>query len=308
MNAQPPATKILVVDDDPGNVELLAGIFEDDYEVLFATHGERALQLARETKPEAILLDVLMPGMDGFEVCRRLKAARSTASIPVIFVTGVGDLDAEVRGLELGAADYVAKPINPPVVRLRVRNQIELKCARDQLTRLAFTDGLTGIANRRYFDDALAQECSRHTGDGTELSLILLDIDHFKAYNDNYGHLQGDDCLRAVARAVDRCATLAGDLAARYGGEEFAVVLPATDAERATRIGEQIRASIAALGLEHKFSSVAPHISVSVGVATLQCAAGRSPLHVLARADELLYRAKEQGRNRVVSDRGNRSA
>ena len=294
-------SRILVVDDDAGNVELLAGIFEQDFEVLFATDGQRALEIARDELPDAILLDVMMPGMDGFEVCRRLKALRRTASIPVIFITGNGDLDAEARGLKLGAADYVTKPIHEPVVRLRVLNQIELKRARDRLTRLATTDGLTGIANRRHLEEVLSQEYQRHAETKAPLTLVLLDIDHFKAYNDNYGHLQGDDCLCMVARAVDQCVTPAGDLASRYGGEEFVCVLRECDAAAAALAGERIRQAVARLAIDHGHSSAATHVTVSVGTYTLQCAPGGSADEALKLADEQLYRAKQTGRNRVCS-------
>ncbi|MDF1615606.1 diguanylate cyclase [Desulfurivibrio dismutans] len=294
--------RILVVDDEVTNIELLAEVFSDDYEVLFATGGAKALELAAQARPELILLDVVMPGMDGFEVCSRLKAERITADIPVIFVTGIGDQQAEVRGLELGAADYVTKPINPPVVRVRVRNQIELKQARDQLVRLAVTDGLTGLANRRHFDEALQREYARQMRAGGDLSLLLLDIDCFKLYNDNYGHLKGDDCLRELARVLTATFSRATDLPARYGGEEFACIMPDTDAAGALQMAHRIRQAVADLRISHGHSPVAPYITVSIGAATGPCHHQQSALHLIARADEQLYRAKEAGRNRVCQD------
>jgi diguanylate cyclase (GGDEF)-like protein len=293
--------RILIVDDDPSNVELLAQIFEEEYEVLFATSGERALEVAATSQPDLVLLDVLMPGIDGFQVCARLKANRATVGISVIFITGLGDMDAETRGLELGAVDYVTKPINPAVVRMRVRNQVELKRARDTLTRLATTDGLTGIANRRHFDECLAREHARLSRIEVALSLVLCDIDHFKPYNDSYGHIQGDDCLRSVAQAIEGAMSRPADLAARYGGEEFVCLLPETDAEGARAVGERIRAAVAALQIPHSESAVADHITISVGVATVRCRPGRSILAVVARADEQLYLAKSNGRDRVCA-------
>ncbi|MDZ7641189.1 MAG: PleD family two-component system response regulator [Desulfurivibrio sp.] len=291
--------KILVVDDEISNIELLAEIFSDDYEVLFATSGAKALELAVQARPDLILLDVVMPEMDGFEVCSRLKSERSTADIPVIFVTGIGDQKSEVRGLELGAADYVTKPINPPVVLVRVRNQLELKEARDQLLRLAVTDGLTGLANRRHFDEVLQREYARQIRSGGNLSLLLMDVDCFKHYNDNYGHLKGDDCLREIARVLAGIFCRATDLPARYGGEEFVCLMPDTDSAGAWQMAERIRKEIASLEIPHGHSPVASHITVSIGVATGPCCRQHSPLHLIARADEQLYQAKDAGRNRV---------
>jgi diguanylate cyclase (GGDEF)-like protein len=291
--------RILVVDDDPANVELLAEIFDDEYEVLFATDGDKALTIAAQASPDLILLDVMMPGIDGFEVCAQLKAGRSTAGIPVIFITGMGDMEAETRGLELGAVDYVTKPINPPVVRMRVRNQVELKRARDALTRLATTDGLTGIANRRHFDEVLAREHARLARLQALLSLVICDIDHFKAFNDCYGHIAGDDCLRRVAHAIESAMSRPADLPARYGGEEFVCLLPDTDAAGAGAVGERVRQAVAALQIPHSGSTGAGVVTVSVGVACVECRPGRSTLAVVAQADEQLYLAKTGGRNRV---------
>ncbi len=294
--------RILIVDDDPSNARLLARIFDDSYEVLCTTDSQQALELARDAHPEVILLDVMMPGLDGFEVCSRLKAEHDTSNIPVIFITGMGDLGAETRGLKLGAVDYVTKPINPPVVKMRVRNQVELKQARDQLTRLAITDGLTGLANRRHFDEVLAKEYARLARHDGELSLILLDVDHFKAFNDAYGHCQGDDCLRTVAHMISSAMLRPADLGARYGGEEFACVLPETDFEGALAIAEGIRTQIESLRIPHAYSTVADHVTVSIGIATELCVPGGSPQELIGEADRQLYRAKMGGRNRVCSE------
>lgn len=291
--------RILVVDDEPTNIEVLADIFDDDYEILFATEGGKALEIAATAQPDVILLDVMMPIMDGHEVCRRLKMDRQTAGIPVIFITGLSDVAAETRGLELGAMDYVTKPFSPAVVKIRVRNQIELKCAKEQLIKLASTDGLTGLANRRRFDEMLAQEYARHTRSGAELSLIMLDVDHFKAYNDTYGHVSGDDCLRQIAGVIDGAIVRVSDMAARYGGEEFVCVLPETDQNGARTIAEKIRLGIIALAIPHSGSSAASHVTASLGVVTARCFPEKSPLNIVAQADEQLYKAKSGGRNRI---------
>jgi len=296
--AQP---RILVVDDELSNIEVIADIFEEDHEVLFATDGERALEIAATAMPDVILLDVMMPGIDGYEVCKRLKAQRHTSEIPVIFITSLNDNNAETRGLELGAADYIAKPFHPTVVKVRVKNQIELRYAREQLTRLATTDGLTGLANRRSFDDSLVMEYARHARSGAELSLIMMDIDHFKAYNDTYGHVHGDDCLRQVARALDSIIVRATDLVARYGGEEFVCILPETNQTAAANIAENIRQKIMTLAIPHSDSITADCVTASLGVITAHCLPGKSVLHIVAQADEQLYAAKSGGRNRVCA-------
>ncbi len=293
--------KILIVDDELTNIELLAEIFDGQYEVLFANNGSKALEIAQEAHPDIILLDVMMPGIDGFETCARLKAQRSLKDIPVIFITGMGDSEAEVRGLEMGAADYVTKPINPPVVLARVRNLLELKQARDQLQRLATTDGLTGIANRRHFEQVLHMEHENHVRRGGELSLLMMDIDYFKPFNDSYGHLHGDDCLRRVARTIDEVVGGGNNLAARYGGEEFVCILPDTDPASAVALGESVRQAVEALAIPHAHSDVAAVITTSAGVVTSRCYEDRSVLHLLAMADEQLYHAKAAGRNRICA-------
>lgn len=293
-------TRILVVDDEPANIELAANIFEHDYEMLFAMNGEKALEIAAAAAPDLILLDVMLHGMNGFEVCSRLKADPLTRDIPVIFVTGLGDTAAETKGLELGAMDYITKPINPPVVRMRVRNQIELKQARDQLARLATTDDLTGLANRRRFDEVLAMEHARHVRSGAKLALIMLDIDHFKLFNDAYGHVRGDDCLRAVAKVLKTALHRATDLAARYGGEEFVCVLPDTLPLRgAHAVAERIRREVAALNIPHGNSPTAAHVTVSLGVITACCTQDTDPSALVSLTDKQLYRAKTKGRNQI---------
>lgn len=302
MSPELPGT-VLIVDDEPINIAVLTDILEERYEILFATDGLKALDLARTAQPDLILLDVMMPVMDGYEVCRRLKEGRDTASIPVVFVTAMTDVDDEARGLELGAMDYITKPVSPPVVRARVRNQIELKQARDQLMRLAVTDGLTGLSNRRHFDSVLEKEYQRLARSRGLLSLILFDIDHFKAYNDTYGHLAGDDCLRRIGGVVLHTLTRAADFGARYGGEEFVCILPETGHDGAVAMAEKLRAGILDLEIPHVKSSASHHVTASLGVVTVRCIAGRSPLHVVAQADEQLYAAKSSGRNRIQAMR-----
>ena len=291
--------RILLVDDEPGSIELLAGIFGDEYEIVFATEGNKALDLALTESPEVILLDVMMPGLDGYEVCRRLKADEQTADIPIIFITACGDIEAESRCLESGAMDYIHKPFAPSVVKVRTSNQIELKRAREKLTQLSITDGLTQLANRRRFDEVMDREHARLARSGAQLSLLLLDLDLFKAYNDTYGHLNGDDCLRRVARVIDGVIRRPADLAARYGGEEFVCILPETSSEGAVALAEKIRQGVEELAIPHHASDVADHVTVSLGVVTALCTAETGVSKIIAEADEQLYAAKSGGRNQV---------
>jgi len=296
---EPSAAKILIVDDDPATVELIAELFRGQYEILFALSGEKALEIATTTIPDLILLDLMLPGMDGLAVCTQLKAEPLTSAIPVLFITGRADSRIETEALELGAMDYITKPINPLVLKMRVRNQIELKQARDRLAKLATTDGLTGIANRRRFDEILAQEHARHARTGTQLGLIMLDIDHFKAYNDTYGHVLGDDCLCAVARVLEHGLRRNTDLVARYGGEEFACILvDGPPAEGALALAEELRKQVAALAVPHKASPIAEYVTISLGIITACCNQNTSASLLIRQADEQLYRAKNSGRNR----------
>ncbi len=292
---------LLIVDDDAANIDMIYATLGDEYEIVFARNGQQCLELARTALPDVILLDVMMPGMDGYTVCTHLKADASTANIPVVFITGLGDVAAETRGLEAGAVDYVTKPISPAVVRLRVRNQIELKRAREQLQKLAITDGLTGLANRRHFDVRLDIEIRRLARSQAPLSLLMLDVDHFKLFNDAYGHVAGDQCLRQVASTLDDAVSRAPDLAARYGGEEFAAILPETDHEGAVALAERLRDRVAASGIPHRASLVAQHVTVSVGIVTVRCNALQMPSDLIALADAQLYRAKHEGRDRVAA-------
>lgn len=294
------APTILIVDDEPYNIDHISQVLSPDYDILFALEGEQALALAHSQGPDLILLDVTMPGRDGFDVCQALKQNPATATIPIIFVTGRIDPEDETRGLEIGAVDYVSKPITPAILRARVRNHLELKQTRDHLARLASRDGLTGLFNRRHFDSSLDQECQRAGRGTTPLSLLMIDVDYFKRYNDTMGHQAGDDALRRVAAEVLRPLHRATDLAARYGGEEFAVILPATGPEDARALAERILSAVRDAAVPHPTSPFG-HLTLSIGLTSVP---GGTPLHpedLIARADENLYHAKDQGRNQVVS-------
>jgi diguanylate cyclase (GGDEF)-like protein len=289
---------ILVIDDEHLYLELIADVLGDDYKILVADEGMTGMEIAAENLPQLILLDLMMPGIDGFEVYRCLKADPRTCEIPVIFITGMGDVATETKGLKMGAVDYINKPINPHLVKARVNTQINFKLMRDKLLMLAATDGLTGLANRFHFDGMLAYEYARHLRSGEELALIMLDIDNFKAFNDTYGHISGDECLREVAKAMTRTVSRTTDLVARYGGEEFAVLLPDTSLRGAVVIAERVRTCIGDLTLPQRETN-AGHITASLGVVSGRFLTGSSIVDVLAEADIQLYTAKAGGRNRV---------
>ena len=293
--------RILIVDDASTNIEILNEVLGAEYDSLFAMDGATALRLAVEQEPDLILLDVVMPGLDGHEVCMRLKAEPRTKGIPVIFISGLSDESDEAKGLEIGAIDYITKPFSPPIVRARVRNHLQLKRYQDMLERLSVLDGLTGIANRRRFDEALDHEWLRSRRQSTTLSLIIIDVDCFKAFNDNYGHAAGDECLKQVASVLADGVSRPGDLVARYGGEEFVVIMPETDAVGAIVIAEKLRRGVLSLALPHAFSAAGEVVSVSVGGATIVPARhGQGPEELLKLADARLYEAKHAGRNRVA--------
>ena len=291
--------KLLLVDDQPVNIQTLYQIFADDHEVFMATSGEQALALCRDKQPDLVLLDVIMPGMDGLETCQRLKEDADTADIPVIFVTSQNSPEEETHGLEVGAVDFISKPVNPAVVRARVKTQLTLKAQTDALRMLASLDGLTGVPNRRIFDERLDAEWRACRRSGAPLSLLMVDVDHFKLYNDHYGHLDGDQCLKAIASALASCVERGRDMLARFGGEEFVCLLPDTDLEGAKHIAEKLRQAVEGLAIPHVESKTAATVTVSLGVATTAQCDALEPPDLLKVADEQLYLAKQSGRNRV---------
>lgn len=298
----PRKPRLLVVDDEPANVQVLYQALAAEHQVLVATHGEQALRLAHDKQPELILLDVVMPDMDGHEVCRRLKADPATRDIPVIFVTAHSDESEETRALDAGAVDFIAKPVNPRIVLARVRTHLTLKQQADVLRQLAFLDGLTGLFNRRGFDQRLHAEVERAARNGQPLALVMADVDHFKRFNDRHGHQAGDDCLRRVGAALAAGLNRSADLLARYGGEEFAAILPETDLAGAREVAQRLEQQVRAEAITHGDSPVAPVVTASLGVAALRTGAGGTRAAIddlLARADRALYRAKHAGRGRV---------
>jgi diguanylate cyclase (GGDEF)-like protein len=287
---------VLIVDDESANIIALTHILSPEYVVYAATDGPEALETAKEYAPDVILLDIVMPGMDGYEVFSRLKSEEKTRGIPVIFVTGLGNNEDEEKGLNLGAADYISKPFGPAIVKLRVHNLIKTLNMIDTIKRLSETDQLTGLSNRRIFDYRLRLVWEHAKRDKTPLSIFMIDIDHFKKYNDQYGHLQGDTALQAVARAIEQPLKRAVDFLARWGGEEFIALLPDTDPHGALTVAENIRKNVEATlipGAGGGTTSLTVSIGVNTHTPTPEC----SVRDFIAGADQALYAAKNAGRN-----------
>jgi diguanylate cyclase (GGDEF)-like protein len=297
----PEKAAVLIVDDQPANLMVLSKLLKEDYHILVANNGSKALEIAAgDNPPHLILLDIEMPGMDGYEVCRRLKTDDSTSGIALIFVSARDTVEDEEKGFRMGAVDYISKPFHPAIVRARVRNHINLKINSDLLEKLSKQDSLTDIPNRRNFEERLDREWSRASRNGQPLTLVMMDIDHFKNYNDHYGHGAGDECLRRVARILKKSLSRPMDVVARYGGEEFVALLPDTDEAGARHVAEQLRAAIEAAAIPHGHSATAPVVTLSVGVATHSRSNAKNNAKQLQQAaDQALYRAKGQGRNQV---------
>ncbi len=295
--------KILIVDDVPENIEVLGEILADGHDILCAFSGREALDLAGEG-PDLILLDVMMPDMDGYETCARLKADAATADIPIIFITAKTSPEDETAGFAAGAVDFITKPVNRATVRARIRTHLTLKRQSDLLRAQAMIDGLTGIANRRYFDERLYAEWRHELRHQLPLALLMIDIDHFKLYNDHYGHQAGDNCLRQVATTLKASLSRPHDLAARYGGEEFVCLLAECDLKGVIAKAEGLRAAVAGLAIPHATSPTADIITLSIGVAVTIPMVGTSPDNLIEAADAQLYLAKQAGRNRVAGSNG----
>ncbi|UQB43445.1 diguanylate cyclase [Thiomicrospira microaerophila] len=293
--------RLLIVDDQPSNLKVLANGLKGEYLIQAADCGEKALQLAeRIPQPDLILLDIVMPEMDGYAVIKALKNNPKTQAIPVVFVTALDGTSNEQKGLELGAVDYIAKPFKMPVVKARVRSQVLLKHKTDLLDRESHIDGLTGIANRRQFDEKLQIEGQRLMRNHQPLGVIMVDIDFFKPFNDNYGHGKGDECLVKVAQALQRVFRRPADLVARYGGEEFVAILPETNRRGVQMMAEKMRQAVWDLNFAHGYSAVDSRVTVSLGGISREVDTLEEVKELLKYADQALYQAKAQGRNQVV--------
>jgi len=293
---------VLVVDDEPVNIEIMAEILEQDYQVLFATDANTTLNIVERCNPQLILLDIMMPDMNGIDLCRQLKSNPHYRDIPIIFVTALNHKIDETEGLEAGAIDYVTKPIVAPVLKARVRNQIELKQLRDELAQFALRDALTGLSNRRSFDETFAMEWRRAKRMGTVLSLIMVDVDYFKDFNDYHGHIEGDFCLKEIAKVFSNTINRSHDFVARFGGEEFIFILPDTDLHGASVLAEKLRRNVEDERIIHEKSQVSDFITISLGVYTYSPAKDDEQIsseRILIELDKQLYQAKRLGRNQL---------
>ncbi len=294
--------KVLIVDDATENIDILYSLLKSDYRVSAAKNGKKGLDMALQNKPDVILLDIVMPEMNGYEVCRALKASEKTQNIPVIFVSGKTEAVDEAKAFSMGAVDYITKPFVPIVVKARVKTHIELKKKSDMLEELVSLDSLTNIFNRRKFDEQLTYEWRKAKRREDPLSVIFIDIDHFKLFNDNYGHAMGDTCLQQVAACLAKFLKRPEDFIARYGGEEFVIILPETDLSGVNHMGERLIASVSDLNIPHAHSDTAEVVTISAGSATtIPGPESGSPTELVKAADKMLYESKQNGRNRMTS-------
>ncbi|MBK8971342.1 MAG: diguanylate cyclase [Hahellaceae bacterium] len=291
--------KILIADDEKLNRSLLAGLFREEYRVILAKDGAQVLEKVSLHQPDLILLDIMMPGMNGYEVLVRLKGNPTTQSIPVIFITALDSEQEEEKGILMGASDYIAKPFRNSILKARVNNHMQMVRQRQLLEELANMDGLTNIANRRCFENVMAAEWSRCKRARLPLSVLMIDVDYFKDYNDCYGHGGGDHVLRLLARTLSSCLRRPSDRVARYGGEEFIILLPETDGPGARVQAERIRDRVASLKIRHELSEVSEWLTISVGGATVVPSESIESGWLLDEADKRLYRAKKMGRDRI---------
>lgn len=304
---------ILIVDDDATVIQVLAKTLIGIGRVRYALNGEDALRLALQEPPDLVLLDADMPGMSGFDVLRVMRNRPPLEHVPAIFITSHNGEEEEEKALAEGAADFIGKPFRPAIVAARVKTQLRLKLAMDRLRTLSSIDALTGIANRRTLDESLMVECKRTQRNRTPMSVVMLDVDHFKRFNDSYGHGAGDEALIGIARAMQAAANRPADLCARYGGEEFALILPGTDGAGAMTVARTLMANVDKLQIPH-LASPTGFLTVSVGIGCFdsesahwaEAPEGMRDLSIyspsacanalLGTADQALYTAKSSGR------------
>jgi len=291
---------ILIIDDEKANIIALSHILSPTYSIYSSRNGYDGIEIAKEFSPSMIMLDILMPDMDGYAVIEELKSNETTRDIPVVFITGLDNAEDERRGLSLGAADYISKPFNPAVVELRVLNQIKIINQISLINRLSVTDQLTGLPNRRSFDNQIEREWLRSAREKLPLSMMMLDVDNFKKYNDTYGHQQGDVALQTVAMTMAKTLKRAADFAARWGGEEFAILLPNTATDGALKIAVLIRHNVEQTPIT-LLSGDITRATVSIGLHTMIPSQDCLQCELITIVDKALYAAKATGRNTVCN-------
>lgn len=290
------------MDDDSSVVIALHKVLQDIGRIRFASTASQALEMINGTRPDLILLDVELPDINGLKLCIMLKQDVETASIPVLFITSKIETGFEEKVFDAGASDFITKPLKPRVVAARVQTHLAYHKALVQLNKLAHTDSLSGLANRLSFDEQLDIEFRRARRQQEPLSIVMIDIDEFKKYNDYFGHVAGDDCIKAIGRGLNKITKRPADFAARFGGEEFSLILPNTDKRGADVLIGSLMSTISDLAIKHAPEAIYPIVTVSVGFSTLepmQCDFSTiAPLDVVSAADKALYQSKHDGRNR----------
>lgn len=288
---------ILIVDKHTESLRQLGELLKSLGDIVFATSGKAAHFMACHRKPDLVITKIDLGDISGLELCKRIKSHRESKECSVIVMAEAKYRDLELAALDAGCVDFIAAPFQPAVVQARVRTHIMLSRRQNLLQVLADRDGLTEVYNRRFFENQARVELKRHFRQQQALTLALLDIDHFKPYNDAYGHLQGDLCLREVAHAIGGGSRRPGEFVSRYGGEEFAVVLPNTNIQNAHKYGRWICHQVLSLAIPHGHSATVPFITISAGIATVIPDAGTTLENLITAADSALYLAKESGRN-----------
>lgn len=293
---------ILVVDDHVMNLDIIEHVLKDDNTKVHTTvNGYQALELVKKTKFDLIILDISMPEIDGYELCKILKENETTKEIPIIFITALTEPEEELKALNLGASDFIHKPFVPAIVSYRVDMHINLHNKVEALKNLTLMDGLTEVPNRRAYNERVEMEFNRSKRNGKEVSILMIDIDYFKLYNDTYGHGLGDKCLKKVATTINSIPKRNTDLFARYGGEEFILLLPDTNTHTALEFAQKIKEAVANLKIEHKASKVSDIITLSIGVGSMVPQTNNTYQELEIIADKALYQAKESGRNLICS-------
>lgn len=289
---------ILVVDDMTTTLLLIHDLLKDTYEVKIAKSGTKALEILESPNDiDLILLDIEMPEINGYDVCKRIKNNETIKNIPIIFITGRTSQEDEEYGLNLGAIDYITKPFNKAIVKLRIKNYLNLKIKNDMLEKLSMYDGLTNIRNRRFFDETFEKTFSEIKRDKKSLAVLMIDIDFFKPYNDNYGHGQGDETLRKVAKALEKTIKRASDFVARYGGEEFVILLKDINKDGVEAVANNLLNAVRELKITHEFSKIENYVTISIGASFYNSSSDITKLELLLKADETLYNVKNSGRN-----------
>jgi len=306
--------KVLLAEDSRSNQMVISSYIEEfGHQVVVVGDGQAAIDAFKQERPDLILMDVIMPVVDGIEAAKKIRALceENHDWVPIIFLSALSNSNDIAKGIDAGGDDYLSKPVDSIVLKAKfiameriadMRHQLDE--ANRKLTLMAVKDGLTGLYNRRHFDDVMEKEFKLSRRIKTPVGLVMCDIDHFKPYNDHYGHQGGDDCLKSVATIINETVKRPGDLVARYGGEEFVIILPETDLDGVKKVADQVRKAVENLAIPHAYSSASEYVTLSLGIATMgdEVSDKDEAIRCLIESADLgLYEAKKQGRNRVCA-------